>query len=586
MGFNASLEWMKTEANSLERLLFQGRYQELLAARPDKLTRDNVPLVLGALSFTGRMDEALPLFALHEKHFNREQKITATFFLALGLIRTSDYAQARQLIAQNLLALRHRPSARSRFYIHQGLAFYRYFCGRWDAGLRVATKAFEAALEDGFSYGKILSSDLRGHLLVQVHNVDEGLKFLSDAAEMAHKLGNSAVADAAEISVLTYEAQYGLRPKTVVQKLKAKLKSREASDTYSRASLLLELSRQLMLRGQLLEVRPYLDEASRLIYMFKNRRQEALLNLRWAYFSLISGEPYRALSFTQAAERCLDLQVDRSLELAALGLQLKIVQQLGIQERESLLNKEIQYKSKLFGGMIHRRMLNRQSPQFLSGKGDRLGDMIDKNDLDDILNSGLLLFLFESKNVPWEAKIFWPDLSPGVSVVFDHGRVHTVTGLTPLMRKTMTALLQGYGRKDELITHVWGYEYDPQRHDSLIYNTVTGLRKILGPSAHWIETTEAGYRMAAGIQLRTDVVRPERTALPTVALQAGLNHRQLTFLKKVKPGEFIHVRNYQKLFHVAEITACRDLASLHREGYVLRVGRARATRYTVAGEPR
>lgn len=577
---------MKTEPNTLERQLFQGRYQELLASRPEKLTGENVPLVLGALSFTGRMDEALPLFALHEKHFNREQRITAKFFLALGLIRTSEYAHARQLIAQNLLALRQRPSARSRFYIHQGLAFYRYFCGRWDAGLRVATKAFEAALEDGFSYGKILASDLRGHLLVQVHNVDEGLKFLTDAAEMARKLGNGAVADAAEISVLTYEAQYGLRPKSIVQKLKAKLKSRQASDTYSRASLLLELSRQLMLRGQLLEVRPYLDEASRLIYMFKNRRQEALLNLRWGYLSLISGEPYRALSFTQAAERCLDLQVDRSLELAALGLQHKIVSQLGIQERVTSLELELTRKSKLFGGMVHRRMLHRLRPQTLSGKGDRLGDVIDRHDAEDILSTGLLLFLYEKKNVRWDQKTFWPDVVPGVSVVFDQGRVHSVTGLTPLMRKTLTALLQGHGRKDELITHVWGYEYDPQRHDALVYNTVTGLRKILGPSAHWIETTEAGYRMASGIELRTEELRPEKFSGATTSLAPGLNHRQLTFLKKLKPGEFIHVRSYQKLFHVAEITACRDLASLHREGYVLRVGRARATRYTVAGESR
>lgn len=577
---------MTTDAKYLEKLLLQGRYQELLNARPEKPTAEFIPLVLGALSFTGRMDEALALFVLHEKRLHREQKITATFFLALGLIRTSEYAHARKLIAQNLLALRKNPSARERFYIHQGLAFYRYFCGRWDTGLRVATKAFEAAVEDGFAYGKILASDLRGHLLVQVHNVDEGIKFLADAATMAHKLGNTAVADAAEISILTYEAQYGLRAKTIVQKLKAKLKSRSDSDTYSRASLLLELSRQLMLRGQLLEVRPYLDEASRLIYMFKNRRQEAILNLRWAYLSLISGEPYRALSFTQAAERCLDLQVDRSLELAALGLQFKIVKQLNIHERVESLKRELQSKSQLFGGMVHRRILHRQTPQVLSGKGDRLGDMIDKNDSEEIINSGLLIFLYESKQVPWDKKTFWPDLIPGVSVVFDHGRIHTVAGLTPLMRKTITALLQNQGSKAELIQQVWGYDYDPQRHDSLIYNTVTNLRKVLGPSAHWIETTEEGYRMASGIQLRTDLVRPQRAMVPTVSLQTGLNHRQLTFLKRVKPGEFIHVRSYQKLFHVAEITACRDLASLHREGYVLRVGRARATRYTVAGEPR
>jgi hypothetical protein len=579
---------MKKQANQLEKLMFQGRYQELLKLRPEKPLASELPAILGALSFTGKMTEARALFSLHEKTLPIDELVSARFFLALGVVRVSAYAEARTLLAKNALVLRKKPTARSRFYIHQGLAFYRYFCGRWSSGLVSATEAYRAALEDNFVFGLALSCDLRGHLLAQVESVDEGLLLLSEARELALKLGNTAVSEASDISILTYQAQYGLKPKTIVGELKRKLKSRELSDTYSRASLLLELARQQMLKGNPSEVKDLLDQAGHLIYMFKNRRQEAILNLRWAYLSFIEADPYRALSFAQAALRCLDLQVDRSLELAALGMQFKIVRNLAMPtETGEELEQQIITRSRYFGGMVHHHIMARSQPEkSMASKGDRLGRLIDEGNIFEIIKSGYWLLLYERLKQDWQEKAIWLDVAANTSVAFEYGKVHVIDALTPLLKKMLSALSQGHESKEELIEAVWGHRYDPGRHDTLIYTTITTLRRVLGPFARWIETTETGYRITEGLSFKSRGLPQKKSQNLALneALGVGLNHRQLMCLRKFRPGEFIHVRAYQKLFQVAEITASRDLASLSRQGYVLKVGRARATRYTPIGE--
>jgi DeoR/GlpR family transcriptional regulator of sugar metabolism len=68
-------------------------------------------------------------------------------------------------------------------------------------------------------------------------------------------------------------------------------------------------------------------------------------------------------------------------------------------------------------------------------------------------------------------------------------------------------------------------------------------------------------------------------AAPSQSDGSLLNFRQLKLLDGLKPEEFIHVKSYGKRFKISEITACRDLAVLSRLGLVVRVGRARATRY-------
>jgi hypothetical protein len=578
----------------LEIIFLEGRYHETLAQTVDSgraWNKSHTPWVIGALSFTGRIDEARTLAFKNQRELKRSELIQTRFFLALGLIRISAYSEARQELALNIRTLRAKLTDRETFFVYQGLAFYRYFCGRLELALSSTLKALEAATKADFIYGKILASDIRGHVLLQTENVDEGLKYLGEALKLAKLHNNQALVNATEISILSYEAQYGIESKKIIEKLKRKLKKLNTDDTYSKATLLLELARQLILRANPKAVAPILDEASRLIYTFKNRRQEALLNIRWASLSFMQGEPYRALSFAQSALRSLDLNVDKSLELMALGMQLKIVKRLSLPDREIELFDEIERKSRHTSGQMHRRILHRLDPERFSlpqSKGDRIGSLIDRlnpsEGLEKVIDSELYSLIPTALDIQPSGRQLIFDAHPDSVIVIDHGQITIAENLTPLMRKVLEALAINRGAKHELIQDLWGYQYNPLRHDSLIYTNIVALRKALGANASWLETTESGYRLMGGVKLvsfapQKPILLPTESVISSQKL--GLNHRQLKFIRGLKSGEFVHVKNYQKQFKISEITACRDLAMLSQQGYVLRVGRARATRYVL-----
>lgn len=576
---------MKKGDKNLELLLYKGKYLEVLQGGEGNNLKQ-VPYIIGSLSFLGKLVEAKALFALRKNKLDVDQSIMARFFLALGLVRISSYSEARHLFVKNFFELRKTKNLKSKFYAYQGPAFYRYFSGKWQSGLHFVTLSFQAAYEDDFTYGKVLAADLRGHLVAQVSNVDEGIRYLSDAAKLAKQMGNHAVSEAAEISILGYEAQYGLKAQTIVSEIEEKLRTLKVTDTYSRASLLLELSRQLTLRGRLDEVKPHLDQAAHLVYMYRNRRQEAILNLRLSYLNFVKGDNYQALSFAQSAERCLDPLVDRGLELAALGLQRQIVNSIGMKEKVIDLDKELLSKTRNHGSIMHLRMLKRtlgDTSISLQGSGDRLGILRDSLVVDDIVEQEMLEMLYDVKGWSRSQRSLVLDVLPGIHLALDRGRVHMITSLTTLGKKILLSLINGVESKEHLIQKIWAYEYNPLRHDALIYNAMNGLRRVLGPLENWVETTEGGYRLPGDLKIFSENIPLNNNREETSIGDSELNSRQIKFLKRIKSGEFAHVKQYQKIFQVSEITACRDLAMLYRKGYLIRVGRARSTRYALPG---
>lgn len=579
----------------LEELFFRGDYAQVLKLTVDsprgrKLSLEELGIVIGALSFVGRVREGEILYANHESGMSRERKIQCRFFLGIGYTRVSDYAKARACFGANIREADSKVSSHSKFYASQGLGFYRYFCGRFDAALKAAERAFEAAVSADFLYGKVLSSDLSGHLLVQTRNVDLGLKRLTQAKELSLALANTTIAGAIDISSLCYEAQFGLDSRKILGRLRKKIRDTDDRDTYSRASLLLELARQLSIRGNIPDADAALEQASRLIYVNQHRRQQATLNLRYAYSSHLAGDGFRALGFVQAAKRILDPAVDSALELAAGGLELKITSQLGICPQKETLTEKIDRMSRRFGGSINRRILSRAG-EFA---GDRIGDLRDRMNSEpqaaivDVLRSGYLAFLYELLPIPPSKQIIYVDLAPDSLALFDRGNVEFGDGLTPLLRSVVAKLMAGPQSKEQLIESIWGYKYHPLRHDPLVYTTLTSLRKLLGSRHSWIETTENGYRLSSQVEV---VFKEEREAsesrrsaaaaapAPGPRNSSQLNYRQLKLLDGIHPEEFIHVKSYGKRFKISEITACRDLAILSRLGLMVKVGRARATRY-------
>lgn len=83
----------------------------------------------------------------------------------------------------------------------------------------------------------------------------------------------------------------------------------------------------------------------------------------------------------------------------------------------------------------------------------------------------------------------------------------------------------------------------------------------------------------AELERRTGYVRPNEPKVKTRTPDPGLNHRQVALLGELSDSQSIDVQIYKKKYGVSEITACRDLAQLARGGYLVRLGKARATRY-------
>ncbi len=563
-------------AASLQELFSKGLYQEILRITVDapswKKTATNVLPVIGALCFTGRMDEAEILAASLLK--TPSQAIIARFYLGLGFTRRSEYARALALFTENLKETRQRKnhSATDLFFIHQGASFYRFYSGKFQSAKRSSDIAFKSAFAADDLYGKVLSTDIRGHILVQLGEASAGFELLTRAEKLARSIGNGSLPIAIQISKMIYRARLGFDPKSSLRELEAGITTLSPDDNYSRANFLLELARQWALRGRSGQALSILDKASEHVYANQNRRQETTLNLRYAYLHYCSGDFSRGLSMTRSAKRTLHPSVDRVLEQETLDLELKLLEALGMDSHAHAVKAQI-----------------RKSTTPLRAGENPLAELLEvvkKNPadaVDDIIENDYLHLLYDVLKIQRQQSCLYLDLQPGLVLVFDRGNVSASKGLTPLLRKILRALEKGFCSKENLITQVWGYEYDPLRHDTVIYAAMNSLRRLLGERAAWLETVENGYRWNPAYEICThrtaapmDVPRAKETPVPD---GIPLNYRQIQILRYLAKEEFVEVQKYKKLFKVSDITASRDLSDLTNQGLLERIGRGRAIRY-------
>jgi tetratricopeptide (TPR) repeat protein len=599
MGFDGIL-WhpfgVGAKSDPIQSAFFRGDHRTVLsrtvdAARP-RVARRQLQYVIGSLAFLGRVEEAQ---ALYESQAPAES-CAARFFLGVGLCRLSRYAESRRYFLENLRLHRRSKRPVERFYAYQGLGFYRFFCGRFGAALASARKAKLAALRGGFLWGKLVSSDLMGHALAQTGHVAEGMATLEQALDYARHLGDGGTRQAIRVARACFDAQFGLKADAVAELERLGEELRD-EDTYSRAALLLETARQYGLRGELGRAREALHRSSRHIYGSRNRRQSVALSIRYAQLHFLHGEPEQALNLLLSAERDLTRGVDNALEVEFLGIKLKIGLATGILSPDAVaaLEGRIRFLTLYTGKGIARRVLERAAggaPVRSPGE-DPLGDLVDRirrgdeEALREAARSGYLGLLPEPAGVRRSERALCLDWVEDTLLVFDQGSVWRVPERVPAtLRKVLGALARGREvSKERLIREVWGYEYRPLQHDPLIYSTISRVRQLLGPYDYWIEATENGYALRAGVRFRIDGAAPPLGDAPPQALaevepgENGLNSRQIRLLRHLEKAEFIGARECALLFGVSEITACRDLSALWKAGRLERVGRARATRY-------
>ena len=110
-----------------------GQFNAVIECFEDTTSLKNLsellPFWLGALVLTGDLTKAEALFKKTTPQ--GPALIACRFFLSLGMVRQSRYKEARRVLAQNMRVRRKKRDFESQFYIYQGLAFYRFFCGRF-----------------------------------------------------------------------------------------------------------------------------------------------------------------------------------------------------------------------------------------------------------------------------------------------------------------------------------------------------------------------------------------------------------------------------------------------------------------------
>ncbi len=601
------------QIEQLKSCFYSGKYEEVVALCGRKaLHRENEEISvfqIASLSFLGDIDEATQLFTRAGlEQASLSYQVRCRFYLGVGEVRRSQYVKATYLFAANLNIVRTssdlRDDTKTRFYALQGAAFFRFFRGQFSRCRKLVQAAYLAAFEFEFEYGQALALDLLGHALCQVGEVHRGLFEIDRAHKICLQIGNGGFATALQISLICYRAQVGIQSKTTIKTLRRALTSLDAQNSYSKSEIYLELSRQLVLRGRASEAQTLLDEAGDTIYKNRNKRQLTVYNHRYAHLLLLRGQTHAALTLARSLKSNLDPKIDAVYMRQTEGLERMILQAIDG-------NRFVGGTSELGVPVsaIDRRILKRGRSSVISianTSEDPLGDLIDEvaqekgSAFDRVKRSGFLGLIPLCLDLPIGQAAIHLGPGRGELVIVAGGNVRCVdSGITAPMKK-LIVLLQGnlIKSKEFLVEQTWGYSYQPDVHDRLLHATIGKIRRSLDSYASWIEWANNGYRLSPGVL----VVNPhEASAVISEDIDhvivpvpvdnwrvkvatIDLNHRQIASLKVMRLGTVLGVSDYALRFRICKMTACRDLSTLHKAGKVVRMGRARATRYGISAE--
>lgn len=592
----------RLDPQKVSRLFFKGQYTHILQSYqlgPASFAAYELPFIIGALSFLGKVLEAEELYRSRHSEFSDQEKAAAIFYLGVGVMRKAKYQKARTFFKMNQDLYHKHDDPNISFYSYQGIAFYLYYTGRILRSRRYATKAFRRAVQAQDSQLKVLAQDQLAHSLIQSGRIYEGLELLREAHFLSLELDNVAFAAATKVSALLYEAEYGHRRESMLQELKDLLAEVNAQDTYSKSNIALELSRQLLLRGAWLEAEQILNSQAHFIFATQNRRQEITLNLRWADLAFQRGQFVLAWQYLRNARLRLDTQSGRALEIQILSLELKILEEHESVENEKTAaetkNKLLQL-SRSFGRNRDRNMLVRRKlidPTLASGEDHIHAILSDIQERPDtsvqlVTESGYLSWFYKCVPLKRGQNYIALGLVRNHLVLFSSDGVQAHP-LADFSQRILEALRHGFITKQELVERVWGYRYHPLRHDSLVYAAMSTLRKNLGTKNAWLQSLDSGYKLIDNVIIYNAVAARQAASLPVTlrpAVDADLNYRQLQVLDYLQGHRFISAREYKELFQTTGITASRDLASLYDKKYVVRVGHGRSTRYSLSPENR
>jgi hypothetical protein len=248
-------------SSSVADAFYAGLYEDVLARTIDGRTfecpEEQTAFVVGALAFTGRLEEARAVLAGQRRRGDAARVehlralVASKFFLGVAYSRAGRHGEAEREFRENLRTAGRLEDPLCRFYVAQGLACLRYFRGLMQSATRHVRRSLRHAIDARFQYGRLLASDLRGHALVHVGQVHAGLVLLERARDLGRALDLHGNAGAIECSLAVYRARFGVAPlRRAIEELDALTRGTSAQDSYSRRGVVCELAQQLALAGR------------------------------------------------------------------------------------------------------------------------------------------------------------------------------------------------------------------------------------------------------------------------------------------------------------------------------------------------
>lgn len=592
---------------SVKQLVQSGHFHQAIKADRDHLDRDERAWLVGALSFVGDKEQVLK--ELGELATREDQALRrARFFALLLFVRTSDHKQAAALAR----ALQKESES---FEGAQGLGFKAYFAGHFGETTKLAQKAQSLSRDD---YERFLSVDLMGHGLVQSGQTLEGLSALEQARELALQAGLEGQARATEIAILVYKAEYGIELNSTRQAMDAFIAHPVIQDFYSLTHTLIHRARSALLEGRYHYAQELSQKAALSLVRTQNKRQTIALNLLLARLAALRGDFMRAFALVETTQKLCDPKNDSAFLSKLLGMKRELIgdlkdhpwsQALGLflsrteqdqlnQELIELAQKTQSYQALHIEARYHKR------PTLLAQTGhplphDPLGDILDRVHLlehspqdkrterqlvaelwrQELL--GLVSRLPHFRGVKSFVALSW---LPDNRLLIAHEGDLTASSepASGLVKQLFKQIANGPKTKEQLISLLYHYQYDPLIHDPLIYALIGRARRLLGEKASLLTLTEEGYALLPEVSVLDGQLQLEDAPLSERPLSSPLelNSRQILLLDQLAEEKiFISPGEYRELFQVSRITATRDLRELCQLGLLKAYGRARGVKY-------
>jgi hypothetical protein len=597
----------------LARRFFAGRYADVIATTYDggnEIAPADVGFVVGALTFVDRLDDARAAFEVWRAHAgstpDSRTLAACRFFLGLAWARAGYFDRSFALLVTEGFRARHDPDPWARALVFQGLACQCYFTGRYPGAAANALRALQAAHEANFVYAVMLGTDMRGHSLVQMGQLQRGIALLEHANKQARRLGLTNNAYAVDTSIATYVTRF-VPHAEALDRVEALLR-RRAHDSYSRRALLIEAAFHHALRGQRSAASEALEAANLDALRSDTRRGKAVSLLARLWVTRWEHGPAACRELVDQARELVGPR-DVLFRAELLAFEILVARTEGDGERERRALDQVRTLWRTTHHFYAKAALGQFDGDWRASAFDedaltpvlRAVARRDLGALSRIVSLGLFGVIPELLGlVPGRRMILIP--SEDLLLLEDHGNVlarHRPPRWCPVL---LRILASGDASKERIVAGLWGLRsYHPELHDPPVRTTIHRLRSFLQPYASWVEVSDTGYRTMVPVHLvsgsEAPVTEPpplwEEGHVPMLSARGESVGSRIDTVD-VGPAQLVYQRldeideasvpELARALELSKSTVLRALRTLIDERRVESVGFARATRYRLRSQ--